>query len=88
MTCQVCQLDEDGEEVSGDGEPGELYLRGPQIMLGYWRNEDATKESKTGGWLRTGDVAVTKGGKWWIVDRKKELIKVNVSQTRQIVGLC
>jgi len=72
-------LDEDGKEVTGDGEPGELYLRGPQIMLEYWKNETATHESKTGDWLKTGDVAVTRGGKWWIVDRKKELIKVNVS---------
>ena len=74
-------LDEDGKEVTGDGEPGELHLRGPQIMFGYWKNEQATQESKTrDGWLKTGDVAVTRNGKWWIVDRKKELIKVNVSQ--------
>lgn len=72
-------LGEDGKEVAGDGEPGELHLRGPQIMLGYWKNEQATRESMgCGGWLKTGDVAVTRQGKWWIVDRKKELIKVNV----------
>ena len=70
-------LDEDGTEVS-EGEPGELYLRGPQIMLEYWRNEHATLEIKTDGWLKTGDIVITRNGKWWIVDRKKELIKVNV----------
>ena len=49
------------------------------MLLGYWRNEQATKESKThDGWFKTGDVGVCKEGKkWWIVDRKKELIKVN-----------
>ena len=71
-------LDEDGKEVTADGEPGELWLRGPQILLEYWRNPEATKESKTrDGWFKTGDVAVRKDQTWWIVDRKKELIKVN-----------
>ncbi|KIX08219.1 uncharacterized protein Z518_02875 [Rhinocladiella mackenziei CBS 650.93] len=71
-------IDEDGNEVTREGEPGELWLRGPQMLLGYWKNEQATKESKTeGGWFKTGDVAVCQNQKWWIVDRKKELIKVN-----------
>jgi acyl-CoA synthetase (AMP-forming)/AMP-acid ligase II len=71
-------LDEEGKEVR-PGEPGELYLRGPQVCLGYWRNEKATAETLVGdGWLRTGDVAVCdEKGMFWIVDRKKELIKVN-----------
>ncbi len=71
-------MDEEEKEVTNDGQPGELLLRGPQIMLKYWENEAATKETLTpDGWLRTGDVAVVKDGKFWIVDRKKELIKVN-----------
>lgn len=77
-----CKLiDDEGNEVK-PGEPGELYLRGPQTCLGYWRNEVATKETLLpGGWLRTGDVAVcNEEGKFWIVDRKKELIKVNALQ--------
>ena len=50
------------------------------MMLGYYKNEDATKQTiNMSGWMRTGDVAVTRNGKWWIVDRRKELIKVNVS---------
>ena len=50
------------------------------MMLGYYKNEDATKQTiNMYGWMRTGDVAVTRNGKWWIVDRRKELIKVNVS---------
>jgi acyl-CoA synthetase (AMP-forming)/AMP-acid ligase II len=71
-------IDEEGNEVTAEDEPGELWLRGPQMLLEYWRNKEATRESKTeDGWFKTGDVAVRKGAKWWIVDRKKELIKVN-----------
>lgn len=71
-------VNENGEDLTTDGEPGELWLRGPQIMREYWKNEQATQESVTpDGWFKTGDVAVVKKGKWWIVDRKKELIKVN-----------
>ncbi|KAJ9604490.1 hypothetical protein H2200_011326 [Cladophialophora chaetospira] len=71
-------IDDDGKEVTSEGDPGELWLRGPQMLLEYWRNKEATKDSKTDDeWFKTGDVAVLKGGKWWIVDRKKELIKVN-----------
>ncbi|OAA73415.1 4-coumarate-CoA ligase 2 [Cordyceps fumosorosea ARSEF 2679] len=76
--CEAKFLDEDGNEV-GAGEPGELFVRGPNVMLGYWRNDKATKETlDADGWLRTGDVAMyNEDGKLWIVDRKKELIKVN-----------
>lgn len=76
---QARLLDEDGKDVK-NGEPGELYVRGPQACLGYWRNEKASRELLDDqGWLRTGDVAVYKPEthQFWIVDRKKELIKVN-----------
>jgi len=74
-------VDDDGREITKDGEPGELWLRGPQMLLCYWRNEKATKESITEDkWFKTGDVAITNKGLWWIVDRKKELIKVNGMQ--------
>jgi 4-coumarate--CoA ligase len=65
-------LDDDYKEV-GIGEPGEIYIRGPQVCLRYWRNEKATEESIDGeGWLRTGDVALCdERGYFWIVDRKK-----------------
>lgn len=74
-------LDDDGREVGYD-TPGELYIRAPNVCLGYFRNEAATKESlSTDGWLKTGDVAVVnREGLFWIVDRKKELIKVNALQ--------
>jgi long-subunit acyl-CoA synthetase (AMP-forming) len=48
-------LKEDGSHAAL-GEPGEFYLRGPSVALGYWRNERATKDTfLPGGWLRTGD---------------------------------
>ncbi|KAH4035445.1 hypothetical protein HBI80_039180 [Parastagonospora nodorum] len=78
--CECMLLDDDGKEVP-DGQPGELHVRGPNICLGYWRNPAATKESITSdGWLKSGDVAIVKNGWFWIVDRKKELIKVNALQ--------
>ncbi|PVH78549.1 4-coumarate-CoA ligase [Cadophora sp. DSE1049] len=51
-------IDDDGKEV-GVGERGELCIRGPQVCLRYWRNEEATKDSITPDrWLKTGDVAI------------------------------
>lgn len=64
-------VDEEGREVA-EGEPGELYVRGPQVCLRYWKNEAATRESLSeDGWLKTGDVAVCRKDWFWIVDRKK-----------------
>lgn len=70
-------IDDDGKEV-GPGERGEIHVKGPNICLGYWRNEKATNDSfDEQGFLRTGDVAICDEKGWyWIVDRKKELIKV------------
>lgn len=68
-----CKLiDDDGNEVKA-GEAGEMCVRGPQVSLGYWRNDKATKETITpDGWLKTGDIVVyNKEGFFWIVDRKK-----------------
>jgi acyl-coenzyme A synthetase/AMP-(fatty) acid ligase len=57
---------------------GELWMRGPQIMSGYWQNQEATAASLTpDGWLKTGDIVTFAEGRWWIVDRRKEMIKVN-----------
>lgn len=71
-------VDENGQDVHGFNQPGELWLRGPNVMLGYIKNAEATTEvfSPDGKWLRTGDVAVVnESGQWFIVDRFKELIK-------------
>jgi 4-coumarate--CoA ligase len=65
-------VDEEGNEV-GPGERGELYYKGPNVALGYWRNSNATREAfADDGWLKTGDIAVMDHkGMFWIVDRKK-----------------
>ncbi|MGO9116777.1 MAG: class I adenylate-forming enzyme family protein [Desulfomonilaceae bacterium] len=63
------------EEVR-TGEVGELWVRGPQIMKGYYNDETATAETLIDGWLRTGDLArEDEEGHIYIVDRLKELIK-------------
>jgi long-chain acyl-CoA synthetase len=67
-------VDDDGNEVA-QGEVGEILIRGPVVMKGYWNRPDATADTLTDGWLRTGDMArVDEDGYFFIVDRKKELI--------------
>jgi len=63
--------------VLGVGEVGELELRGPQMMKGYWNNEKETNLVLRDGWLLTGDIArMDEDGYFFIVDRKKDLISV------------
>ncbi|KAG9075934.1 hypothetical protein FS749_012336 [Ceratobasidium sp. UAMH 11750] len=60
------------------GEPGELYVRCPNNALGYWDNEDATREAfLPGNWLRTGDRFLYKDGHFWFQDRAKDTLKVS-----------
>ncbi|CAM3995678.1 long-chain-fatty-acid--CoA ligase FadD [Xenorhabdus thuongxuanensis] len=67
----------DGNEVS-QGEVGEMWVRGPQVMKGYWNRLDATDEVLKDGWLATGDIAsVDEKGFFRIVDRKKDMILVS-----------
>jgi long-chain acyl-CoA synthetase len=67
-------VDDDGNEVP-QGEPGEVVMRGPFVMKGYWNRDDATAEVMRDGWFHTGDVAtVDEEGYFFIVDRKKDLI--------------
>ncbi|EXU77269.1 long-chain fatty acid--CoA ligase [Erwinia mallotivora] len=70
-------VNDQGEEVS-EGEPGELCIKGPQVMLGYWQRPDATDEVLKDGWLHSGDiVTVDSQGFIRIVDRKKDMILVS-----------
>ncbi len=75
---EVQILDINGAPVA-QGEPGELCVRGPQIMKGYWnRPLDTAKAIDEQGWLKTGDVAVMQGdGYLKIVDRKKDMVVVS-----------
>jgi len=67
-------VDPDGGEVPV-GSRGEIVIRGPNVMKGYWRRPDATAEVMRDGWFHTGDVGVTDDdGYFYIVDRLKELI--------------
>ncbi|ADE64660.1 long-chain-fatty-acid--CoA ligase FadD [Yersinia pestis] len=69
--------DDDGNDVEL-GKPGELWVRGPQVMLGYWQRPDATDDVLKDGWLATGDIAtMDEDGFLRIVDRKKDMILVS-----------
>lgn len=75
---EISIRDDDGKEL-GLNTPGELWVRGPQVMREYWKQPEKTKEVLTeDGWLKTGDVAVVDpDGFVKIVDRKKDLILVS-----------
>ena len=77
--CECRLVDDDGRDVPV-GSPGEMYIRGPNVCLRYWRNEAATRESlDEQGWLKTGDIAVRDDkGFFWIVDRKKVIVIAQV----------
>jgi long-chain acyl-CoA synthetase len=72
--CAILDL-ETGERELGPGEIGELAIRGPQVMLGYWNRPDENAKVFKNGWLLTGDIAkVDEEGYFTIVDRKKDMI--------------
>jgi long-chain acyl-CoA synthetase len=74
---EVRLVDDSGVDVAL-GQPGELIVRGPQVMQGYWQRAEASAEVLKAGWLYTGDVAVMdEHGTFRIVDRKKDLILVS-----------
>ncbi|KAH8426223.1 uncharacterized protein LDX57_003970 [Aspergillus melleus] len=71
--CEAKIMADDGVTELGRNQRGELWVRGQNVMKGYWRNPEATRETKTSdGWLKTGDIAfVDDEGKFHVVDRKK-----------------
>ncbi len=74
---EVAILDDDGNEVAL-GEQGEISIRGPQVMKGYWNRPDETEKVMTNGFFRTGDIGVMDSrGYVKIVDRKKDMILVS-----------
>jgi long-chain acyl-CoA synthetase len=75
VECRIVSL-EDGETDLPAGEEGELALRAPNLMHGYWKMPTETDNALREGWLYTGDIArMDDDGYFYIVDRKKELIK-------------
>ncbi len=71
--CKIVNL-QTGEEVP-TGEAGEFCIKGPQVMKGYWNNEEETRETLRDGWLYTGDIArMDEDGYFYIAERKKDMI--------------
>lgn len=77
--CEVRLVDPStNEDVSEQGQVGEIWVRGPHVMKGYLNNESATNDMIVeNGWLKTGDIAYyDEDSNFFITDRMKELIKV------------
>jgi long-chain acyl-CoA synthetase len=71
---KIVDIDEGTKEMP-TGEPGELIIKGPQVMKGYWNKPDETKIALRDGWLYTGDIGyMDEDGYFYIVDRKKDMI--------------
>lgn len=72
--CRIMDLDEGTREMPV-GEIGELVIKGPQVMKGYWNQPEATSQTLTDDWLHTGDIAkMDEEGYYYIVDRKKDMV--------------
>jgi long-chain acyl-CoA synthetase len=71
---EIKLVDDAGEEVA-QGERGEIVMRGPFVMSGYWGREDATAQAIKDGWFYTGDIgSADQDGYLYVVDRKKDMI--------------
>ena len=66
---------DDKDQPVADGDRGEICIRGHNVMKGYLKRPDATKEALRGGWFHSGDIGIRdEDGCYWIVDRKKDMI--------------
>ncbi len=73
-TCEIRVVGDNGQDL-GTGEIGEIWMRGPNVIPGYWRNPTATEEAFGDGWFRSGDLGYRdEDGDYFIVDRKKDVI--------------
>jgi fatty-acyl-CoA synthase len=72
--CEIRLVDDDGRDVA-PGEPGEILVRGPNVMSGYWNAPQATKEALVDGWFHSGDIGHQDAdGFLFVDDRKKDMI--------------
>ena len=79
-----CRVVDENENDVAQGEIGELVMRGPQFMLGYWKSPDATAAVLRDGWYWTGDIVrVDEYGLYYVVDRRKEMMKYKGSPSRR-----
>jgi long-chain acyl-CoA synthetase len=77
VECRICNLD-DPSRVLGYGAVGEVCVRGPNLMSGYWGQSEESVKALREGWLYTGDIGrIDDDGYLTIIDRKKEMIIVN-----------
>jgi len=71
-----CRIVDEKENDVAPGEIGELVMRGPQFMLGYWKSPDASAAVLRDGWYWSGDIVrVDDSGQYYVVDRRKEMMK-------------
>ncbi|MGY8668929.1 AMP-binding protein [Bradyrhizobium sp. UFLA05-109] len=74
LCCEAIVMDDAGKELPA-GTPGEIAVRGPNVLHEYWGNQPATREAMHDGWYRTGDIARRDSdGYFWVHDRKKNVI--------------
>jgi fatty-acyl-CoA synthase len=79
LSSELRVIDGSGRDVA-PGRPGEITVRGPSMMQGYWQNSDATDQTIRNGWLHTGDLGfLDQDGYLHVIDRLKEIIIVGVS---------
>ena len=73
--CDVKVVDADGQALVPAGDVGELWIKGPNVVKGYWNKPEATEATFTDGWLHSGDVArLDDEGFVYIVDRAKDMV--------------